>query len=100
MSTAYEIKFAGHAYRHLEAIGRHDRNLILDAVKEQLSYTPVDETRNRKLLRDNPLADWELRVGQYRVFYDVDVANCVVRILAVGVKERNKLIIAEEEVVL
>jgi len=100
MKTAYEIKFTGQAYRHLEAISRRDRNLILDAVREQLPHTPDDETRNRKLLRDNPLADGELRIGQYRLFYDVDVANRVVRILAVGVKERNRLIIGEEEVVL
>lgn len=28
-----------------------------------------EEARNRKLLRENPLADWELRVGNHRVFY-------------------------------
>jgi mRNA-degrading endonuclease RelE of RelBE toxin-antitoxin system len=46
------------------------------------------------------LADWELRIGRYRVFYDVDVANRVVRILAVGVKERNRLLIGGQEVLL
>ena len=100
MRTAYEVIFTGQAYGHLEAIGRHDRNLILDAVGEQLPHTPDDETRNRKLLRDNPLADWELRVGRYRVFYDVDAANRRVRILAVGVKERNRLLIGGQEVLL
>jgi len=28
----------------------------------------LTETRNRKPLRDHPLATWELRVEQYRVF--------------------------------
>jgi hypothetical protein len=35
-------------------------------------YKALEETRNRKPLRDNPLADWELRVGRFRVFYEVD----------------------------
>jgi len=100
MKTAYAIKFTGQAYKHLEAISRRDRNLILDAIREQLPQTPDEETRNRKLLRDNPVADWELRVGQYRLFYDVDGANRVVRVLAVGRKERNRLIIGGQEVVL
>jgi len=33
---------------------------------------PIVETRNRKKLRPNPLAPWELRIGKARVFYDVE----------------------------
>jgi mRNA-degrading endonuclease RelE of RelBE toxin-antitoxin system len=100
MADRYEIEFTRQAYGHLKAVRRFDRNTILDAVKEQLTYAPTEETQNRKLLRDNPLADWELRVGQHRVFYDVDTDNRRVRILAVGVKDRNKLTIGRKEVVL
>ena len=100
MADRYKIEFTRRAYAHLKAFRRCDRNLILDAVKEHLAQTPDEETRNRKLLRENPVADFELRVGNYRVFYDVDVDRCIVRILAVGVKERSKLIIGEKEVVL
>lgn len=100
MKTPFEVKFTDQAYRHLEAINRRDRNAILDAIGEHLRYTPDEETRHRKLLRDNLLADWELRVGSYRVFYDVDSANHIVRVYAVGIKERSKLIIGGEEVVL
>lgn len=82
------------------AISRRDRKVILDAIREQLVHTPDTETRNRRLLRDNPFADWELKISQCRLFYDLDVANRVVRILAVGIKERNRLIIGGEEVVL
>jgi mRNA-degrading endonuclease RelE of RelBE toxin-antitoxin system len=56
------------------------------------------ETRNRKLLRENPLADWELRVGRFRVFYEVDAGNRLVRVVAVGAKEGNRLRIGGEEV--
>jgi mRNA-degrading endonuclease RelE of RelBE toxin-antitoxin system len=100
MADRYKIEFTREAYGHLDAIRRFDRNTILDAVKEQLTHAPNEETQNRKLLRDNPLADWELRVGQYRLFYDVDTDARRVRILAVGVKVRNKLTIGGKEVVL
>jgi len=61
------------------------------------SPKPLVETRNRKLLRPNPIASRELRVGALRVFYDVAStrapagAASVVRILAVGKKERSVL---------
>jgi mRNA-degrading endonuclease RelE of RelBE toxin-antitoxin system len=100
MAERYEIEFSQPAYDHLQAVRRFDRNAILDAMKEQLIRTPDEETQNRKLLRANPLADWELRIGKYRVFYDVDASNQRVRILAVGVKDRNKLTIGGREVVL
>ena len=42
---------------------------------------------------ESTLADWELRVGRYRVFYDIDENAHVVRIIAVGYKEHNDLYI-------
>jgi hypothetical protein len=72
------------------------------AIKEQLSYTPTEETRNRKPL-DQPApfeASWELRCGpdnRFRLFYDVDLACQEVHVLAVGVKDRNRLLIGGEE---
>ena len=59
-------------------------------------YFPL--SRNSKLLRDNPLADWELRIGKFRVFYDVDSDEPTVRIVAVGHKEHNTLFIGGEEI--
>ncbi len=97
---SFTIEFTKPAYRHLEAFKRFDRNRILDSIKEQLTHTPQEETRNKKFLRQNPLADWELRVDQYRIFYDVDETEHVVRIFAIGRKERNKLLIEGEEVIL
>lgn len=96
----YAIKFGKSAYRHLEALRRFDRNKILDGIKEQLTYAPKEKTRNKKLLRENPLADWELRVGLYRIFYDIDETNKIVRILAIGIKDRERIIIEGEEIIL
>jgi len=42
------------------------------------SFEPVRETRNKKLIEgikppwDSKEPFWELRIGEYRVFYDVD----------------------------
>jgi mRNA-degrading endonuclease RelE of RelBE toxin-antitoxin system len=73
--------------------------LILDAVEAQLSHEPLIETRNRKPLRPNPIAPWELRVGDLRVFYEVSAEEPgVVNILAVGQKDGNILRIAGKEI--
>lgn len=44
----------------------------------------------------SPLAPWELRLGDLRVYYDVEEAERVVQILAVGVKEGNRVRIGSE----
>lgn len=69
---------------------------MLDSVDEQLQYQPTVETRNRKPMRPNPIAPWELRIGDLRVYYEVDVAESFVRVLAVGVKQRNVVRIGRE----
>jgi len=54
------------------------------------------ETKNRKPMRPNPVAPWELRIGILRVYYEIEAAEPVVRILAVGVKERDVVRIGGE----
>ena len=98
MADDFSIELTTSAYRHLELLRRFDRNRVLDGINEQLMHQPTLETRNKKLLRENPLADWELRIQPFRVFYDVDEANRRVRILAIGVKEGDKLIVGGEEI--
>ena len=93
----YEIEFADTAINHLASLTARERSVAIDAIERQLSYEPLAETRNRKLLRPNPIAAWELRVGTLRVFYDVastgaaSGAPLLVRILAVGKKHRDVL---------
>lgn len=94
---SYKIQFADTAISHLAALAARERSTAIDAIEDQLSHEPLTETRNRKLLRPNPIASWELRVGALRVFYDVASTGprartaSVVRVLAVGKKERNVL---------
>lgn len=89
--------------QHLAAIELKYHSLIRATIEEQLRFEPATATRNRKPL-ERPVAlgtRWELRLGpdnRFRVFYRVDVERSAVRILAIGVKERNRLFIAGEEV--
>ena len=72
---------------------------MLDEVKVQLRFQPDKETRNRKQLRPNPIAGWELRVGTLRVFYEIGLeAPDTVSVVAVGIKSGNRLVIAGEEI--
>ena len=48
-------------------------------------------------MRPNPLAPRELRIGNLRVYYDVEEEpEAVVHIRAVGIKERNQVRIGKE----
>jgi mRNA-degrading endonuclease RelE of RelBE toxin-antitoxin system len=60
-------------------------------------HQPGHVTRNRKRLRPNRLAEWELRIDTFRVFYDLDTEHAVVKIEAIGDKRGNRLFIRGEE---
>lgn len=67
---AYRIQFTESADDHFAQLTARQQAIVLDAVRTQLRYEPLRETRNRKQLRPNPFAPWELRF--LRVFYEVD----------------------------
>ena len=95
----YRIRFAESADEQLaQLIARHQA-IALDAIREQLRHEPFRESRNRKQLRPNPLAPWELRAGTLRVFYEGDAEDHdLVNILAIGVKKGNQLFLAGKEI--
>jgi mRNA-degrading endonuclease RelE of RelBE toxin-antitoxin system len=89
---SYTIELANIAYDELQAIQVFYRRQITHAIDEQLTKMPTSETKNRKLLtgiqpqfeHDPPV--WELRVGAYRVYYDVNEELKTVSIRAVRLK--------------
>jgi mRNA-degrading endonuclease RelE of RelBE toxin-antitoxin system len=104
-ANEFDIEYAPEVIDHLLAIDRKYHSLIRRAIYEQLRSAPEEETHNRKPLQ-RPVslqATWELRFGpanRFRVYYYVDAIRRVVRVSAVGVKERNRLFIGGEEFVL
>jgi mRNA-degrading endonuclease RelE of RelBE toxin-antitoxin system len=97
---AFEINLTPTAAGHVRAFRKFEQQIILDAIEKQLRHEPTTETANRKMLGENELSDWELRVQRFRVFYDVALDNDrqVVKIKAVGHKEHNKLTIGGKEI--
>lgn len=96
--AGFQIDFTNDAKIDLTFFTAFERKMILDEVKTQLRHEPATQTRNRKVLRDNPVAPWGLRIGKYRVFYWVDEQTLCVSVAAVGSKEHNVLYIRGEEV--
>jgi mRNA-degrading endonuclease RelE of RelBE toxin-antitoxin system len=93
----FRIEFAESVADQLLALTRGERVRLLDAIERQLGAEPLTETGNRKPLRPNPVAPWELRVGALRVFYEVAQRPGVVRVVAVGKKDRNVLRVGRRE---
>src|ERR1051326_5497335 len=95
----HKIELTQNSETELNEVKKRDRNIILDEIDKQLVDQPTTSTKNRKCLGtveagfdyDPPL--WELRVDQYRVFYDVDNERQIVNIRAIrqkSAKQRTK----------
>ena len=99
----FNIIYAPEVRRHVDAIEARYHRLIRRAIDEQLSFAPCDPARNRKPLEEPPGpsgSTWELRCGpanRFRVFYELAPDAHQVRILAIAVKDRDRLFIAGEE---
>lgn len=88
----FRVRFSRDVIKDMKKISPFYRNQILQAVEENLISEPASLSRNRKILINlippweamPPI--WELRVGHYRVFYDVDTDEKVVYVRAVKIK--------------
>ena len=77
MKQLFTIAFAERVKEDLKGLRAYDRRFLLDAIERQLTHTPNVATKQRKLLHHlvppfeaiPPI--WQLRVGIFRVFYDV-----------------------------
>jgi mRNA-degrading endonuclease RelE of RelBE toxin-antitoxin system len=97
VTAAFRIEYSPAAEEHLRALSTGECRKVLDGVERQLAHQPAVETRNRKPMRPNPVAPWELRIGALRVYYDFQrEPERVVYIRAVGVKDRNLVRIGGE----
>jgi len=93
---AHEIRLHGNAAEELRNFVAFERRRIVDEIDGQLAHEPTVETRNRKcLLGLTPSFEhrppvWELRIGDIRVFYDVDEEAQEVNIRAIRRKGRGQ----------
>ena len=99
----FTIVYAPITKQHLRTIEARYYSLIRDVVDQQLSFEPITETRNRKPLKRPVvfMATWEIRFGpqnRFRVYYDVELEQARVSILAIGRKHGNQVVIGGEEI--
>jgi mRNA-degrading endonuclease RelE of RelBE toxin-antitoxin system len=93
----FRIDFTDSASDDVAWFRKREQAIITERVAQQLTHQPHVPTRNRKRLRPNQVAEWELRVEDYRVFYNVDVVARRVIIEAVAWKMGSKLVARGEE---
>lgn len=93
----YVVTITEEAEKHLDYLSARDQKTVTAAIGKRLVNQPDKTTRAIKKLRPNPFAQFELRIGNFRVLYNVDEAEGEVTILLVGKKQGNKLVVEGEE---
>jgi len=90
--VTFAVEIMPSALKELQEIEAFYRRQIAEAIDQQLPHQPTTPTRNRKPLvvpvasfEFNPPL-WELRIGNFRVFYDIDETDHTVHIRAVREK--------------
>lgn len=92
----YRIYFSKGVEDDFAEITAFHRKIILSSIEKKLKYEPAKPTKTRKLLKGitppwNAVPPiWELRIGNYRVFYDVSEMENTVYIRAVKAKPQDK----------
>lgn len=93
----FAIEYSQEAINHLRKLNAFQQRAVLDGVDTHLGYQPTQETRNRRPMRPNPLAPWELRLGVLRVYFEVqEIPRRLVLVRAVGLKQRDEIWIGGE----
>ena len=82
----YEIKYSDEAVEQLRRLRAFDRATVLDNIEQMLRVNPTTESKARvKKLRQPAPTEYRLRVGEFRVYYDV--SSQTVHIIQVLSKE-------------
>ncbi|OQY42403.1 MAG: addiction module toxin RelE [Anaerolineaceae bacterium 4572_78] len=90
----YEIEFTQEALGDLKSFKKFEQKKITSGIERQLKYEPIVETRNRFRMRPNDVAEWELRIGKYRVLYNVENDDVkIVSIEVIALKVDNLLFV-------
>ncbi len=78
----YEIFLAPEAVNDLKSLSARNRSIIRDAIEKHLRYEPDKISRSRiKRLQGIAKPQYRLRVGEFRIFFDV--AEGSVEVLAI-----------------
>ncbi len=88
--ATYDVLYDQRASDELHELSRRDQTSIRAAVERHLFNQPTRVSRTAIKRLDPPVvATYRLRVGEYRVFYDVDDQAAIVHIVAIWRKGRK-----------
>ena len=93
----FNVELTHSAERDLAYYTKYEQRIIVKSILKHLQVDADIQTKRRKQLRPNPLAPWELRIGDYRAFYEIEEGRNV-NVIAIGHKEHDDLFIRGEEV--
>jgi mRNA-degrading endonuclease RelE of RelBE toxin-antitoxin system len=80
----FDIKFTNCAIEDLGLFPKSEQKWIVTALESKLKTGAAKESGDRKRLRLKGAGGWEIRLGDVRVFYNVDMVNEMVKIEAIG----------------
>ena len=92
----FEVVFSPNAELDLAYHRTFEQRIIVDAIKDHLAVDANVESKRRKKMIENRLAPWELRAGDFRVFYEIE-DDAIVKIISIGQKQHNILFIRGEK---
>jgi mRNA-degrading endonuclease RelE of RelBE toxin-antitoxin system len=92
----YNISINPNAWGDLNYLRKFDRTRILRAINI-LANDPISVTNDKRILRPNNIAERELKIGNFRAFYNIDENTKEVEIISVGWKVHNKLYVRGKE---
>lgn len=86
----FEVSFDSDAEEQMKRAPRHVQTEIAKLIEATLEHQPTHESKSRiKRLREIDHPQFRLRVGDWRIYYDVDSDNLVVDILAILPKDQS-----------
>jgi len=93
----HRITITQEAKAQLQDLPAREQRIISEGIAARLQDQPTVPSKAIKLLRPNPLAGYELRLGDLRVLYNVDEENLEVVVAIVGRKAGNSLVVEGRE---
>jgi mRNA-degrading endonuclease RelE of RelBE toxin-antitoxin system len=97
LEMPHRIIITHEAKAQLPQLSARAQRIVDDGIVARLIDQPTRLSRAVKQLRPNPLAAYELRLGDLRILYNVDQRNDEVTIVLLGRKVGNTLEVEGKE---
>ena len=90
MICMYDINYTQRALDDLKWFRKNEQVTIIGGINKNLKYEPDRESRNCKRMGVNAYAEWELRINNFRVLYNIDQEVLIIEIQRIGEKQGNQ----------